>query len=148
MKKSFAFVTSFVMLLTMSLTLTTALITLDPAIAHEGHNMAPQGLSAPHGGQLKGTSQLYLELVADTSGFTLYTVDHTLQSIPIKNVKITGVLKLPKQKQTKKLNLLPSDNSLTAKVDTQGLYRYIAEFKVNYQGKTETVSFNVEPEKN
>lgn len=114
--------------------------------AHEGHDKTPGALTAPHGGQIKGTSQLYVELVSDSSGFKLYTVDHNLKTIPVKEVKIEGTAKLPKQKKSEKLVLMASESFLETKVDAKGSHRYTVDLKVNYKGKTENVSFNVEPQ--
>ncbi len=116
------------------------------AYSHEGHDKTPGMLTAPHGGQLKGTSQLYVELVSDSGGFKLYTVDHDLKALPIQEVKIEGTAKLPKQKQSQKLVLTLSESFMEAKVDAKGSHRYIVELKVTYKGKTESVSFNVEPQ--
>jgi len=125
--------------------LATLLIGLS-ALAHEGHDKTPGTITAPHGGQLKGTSQLYVELVSDSTGFKLYTVDHDLKTIPIKDVKIEGSMKLPKQKQSEKLALNSSESFLETKVDAKGSHRYTVDLKVIYKGKTEGVSFNVEPQ--
>ncbi len=114
--------------------------------AHEGHDKTPGALTAPHGGQLKGTSQLYVELVSDSSGFKIYTVDHELKTIPVKEVKIEGTAKLPKQKQSEKLALSTSESFLETKVDAKGSHRYTVDLKVTYKGKTESISFNVEPQ--
>jgi len=130
-------------------TLITILATLTigtAAFAHEGHDKTPGAVTAPHGGQLKGTSQLYVELVSDASGFKLYTVDHELKTIPVKDVKIEGSVKLPKQKQSEKLALNTSESFLETKVDAKGSHRYSVDLKVTYKGKTEGVSFNVEPQ--
>lgn len=126
-------------------TLTTILLSMT-SMAHEGHDKTPGALSAPHGGQIKGTSQLYVELVSDQSGFKLYAVDHDLKTIPTKEVKIEGTMKLPKQKQSEKLAFNSSDSYLEAKVNAKGSHRYIVELNVNYKGKTEKLSFNVEPQ--
>ncbi len=115
-------------------------------MAHEGHNKTPGALSAPHGGQIKGTSQLYLELVSDSAGFKLYTLDHDLKTIPLKDVKIEASSKLPKQKQSDKLALAASETFFETKVDAKGSHRYIVELKITYKGKTESLSFNVEPQ--
>lgn len=115
-------------------------------LAHEGHDKAPGAITAPHGGQLKGTSQLYVELVSDSAGFKIYTVDHDLKTIPIKDVKIEGTAKLPKQKKSEKLALNVSESFLESKIDAKGSHRYIVDLKITYKGKTETVSFNVEPQ--
>ena len=126
-------------------TLVTLLIGLT-AFAHEGHDKTPGALTAPHGGQLKGTSLLYVELVSDATGFKLYTVDHDLKTIPTKDVKIEGTAKRPKQKQTEKLTLTSSESFLESKVDAQGSHRYTVDLKVTHKGKTEGVSVIVEPE--
>lgn len=115
-------------------------------LAHEGHDKTPGTITAPHGGQLKGTSQLYVELVSDSSGFKLYTVDHDLKTIPTKDVKIEGTLKLPKQKQSEKLAFVTSESFLESKVNAKGTHRYTVELKVIYNGKTESVFFTVEPQ--
>lgn len=115
-------------------------------LAHEGHDKVPGTLTAPHGGQIKGTSQLYIELVSDSSGFKLYTADHDLKTIPVKDVKIEGTAKLPKQKQSEKLALNISESFFETKVDAKGSHRYTVDLKVTYKGKTESVSFNVEPQ--
>ena len=116
------------------------------AVAHEGHDKTPGTLTAPHGGQLKGTSQLYVELVSDSAGFKVYTVDHDLKTIPIKDVKIDGTVKLPKQKKSDKLNFKVSESFLESKFDAKGSHRYTVDLKVIYKGKTEDISFNVEPQ--
>jgi hypothetical protein len=115
------------------------------AFAHEGHDKTPGSVTAPHGGQLKGTSQLYVELVPSTSGVKLYAVDHEMKSIAIKDVKIEGTVSLPKKK-AEKLTLKASESYLEAKVDAKGAHRYTLDLLVGYKGKTETVSFNVEPQ--
>lgn len=130
------------LLMTTLATLTIGLSTF----AHEGHDKTPGALTAPHGGQIKGTSQLYLELVSSPSGFKIYTVDHDFKAIPAKDVKIVGSVKRPKQKQADKLVLNASENFLESKVDAKGTHRYTVDLKVTYQGKTEAVSFNVEPQ--
>ncbi len=114
--------------------------------AHEGHDKTPGALSAPHGGQLKGTSQIYVELVADPSGFKLYTVDHDLKPISVKDVKIEGSLKMPKQKQAEKINFVQAESFFEAKVNSKGTHRYNVDLKTTYKGKNESVSFTVEPQ--
>ncbi len=126
-------------------TIATLIIGLS-TFAHDGHNKNPGTLAAPHGGKLKGTSLLYVELVSDSTGFKLYTVDHDLKTIPIKDVKIEGTAKLPKQKQSEKLILNTTESFLEAKVDAKGSHRYTVNLKVTYKGKTENISFNVEPQ--
>lgn len=114
--------------------------------AHEGHDKAPGALTAPHGGHLKGTSQLYVELVSDSAGIKLYTVDHDLKPVAMSDVKIEGALKRPKQKQAEKLVFNTAESFLETKVDAKGSHRYTVDLKVTYKGQTESVSFIVEPQ--
>lgn len=114
--------------------------------AHEGHDKTPGSITALHGGKLKGTSQLYIELVSDSNGFKIYTTDHDLKTIAIKEVKIDGTVKLPKQKKVDKVIFNKSESFFEAIVDSKGSHRYTVDLKVYYKGKTESVSFNVEPQ--
>ena len=115
------------------------------ALAHEGHDKTPGAITAPHGGQLKGTSHLYIELVSDSMGFKVYTVDHDLKTIPVKEVKVEGTAKIPKQKKSETLTFISSESFLESKFDSKGSHRYTVDLKITYKGKTESVSFNVEP---
>ena len=45
-----------------------------------------------------------------------------------------------------KLKLFLNRNFLESKVDAKGSHRYTVDLKVTYKGKTENVSFNVEPQ--
>jgi hypothetical protein len=114
--------------------------------AHEGHNKTPGSLTAPHGGKIKGTSQLYIELVSDSKGFKLYTYDHDLKTIPVKEVKFDGKVKFPKQKKVETIKFNNSESFFEAVVDAKGTHRYTVDLKVKYIGKTESISFNVEPQ--
>lgn len=114
--------------------------------AHEGHNKTPGALVSPHGGQIKGTSQLYLELVTDSQGLKLYTLDHDLKSLPANEVKIEGSLKWPRQKKSEKLNLAVQSSFFESKVDAKGSHRYTVDLKVTFKNKIESVSFTVEPQ--
>lgn len=139
-------ITTIVLTFAATVALTTTLLTGLPAMAHEGHDKTPGAITAPHGGQLKGTSQLYVELVSDSTGFKLYIIDHDLKTISPKDVKIEGLTQLPKEKKTNQLVLNSSESYFESKVDAKGSHRYRTDLKVTYKGKTETVSFNVEPQ--
>lgn len=128
------------------ITLLTTLFVGLAVYAHEGHLKAPGTLAAPHGGQVKGTSQLYIELVSDSAGFKIYVLDHDFKSIPAKDVKIEGTAQVPKQKKSEKLTLNPSESFLEAKFDAKGSHRYTVDLKISHKGKTESLSFNVEPQ--
>lgn len=114
-------------------------------MAHEGHGQMPGAVSAPHGGQVKGTDNLYLELVSGTNGFTIYVTDHDMKMIALKDVKIEGTLKLPRQSQVQRLTFVEKGQGFATTVQVKGTHRYTVDLKVTHAGKTEQVSFNVEP---
>lgn len=113
-------------------------------LAHEGHNMTPGSINAPHGGQIKGTKDLYIELVSNTAGFKIYPFDHDLKSVPLKDVQFEIFGKLPKQNKADKLIFKTFESYLEAQYDAKGSHRYIVDIKIAYKGKNEKVSFNVE----
>lgn len=114
--------------------------------AHEGHNTLPEAVQSPHGGTMQGTA-LYIELVNDSSGIKLYPLTHELTPISLKDVSLIGTVKLPKKKkQTIKLD--SANDHYMAKPEVKGAHRYILELMVNYKGKKEKVTFQVEPPQN
>lgn len=114
--------------------------------SHEGHNKTPGALTAPHGGQIKGTDHLYMELVAESEGVKLYPLDHDLKPVALGDVKIEGSLQLPRNKKAEPLQWTPVENYYTAKVTAKGAHRYNVELKVSYKNKTEKFNFTVEPQ--
>ncbi len=114
--------------------------------SHEGHNKTPGSISAPHGGKIKGTSQLYIELVSDSNGIKLYPMDHDLKSISPKEIKIKGTITFPKNKNKIPLSINPLELYFESKVDSKGSHRYTVELNIIYKGKTENINFNVEPQ--
>lgn len=116
-----------------------------PGFAHEGHDKTPGAISAPHGGQLKGTSQHYIEVLPESSNIKMYLFTHDLKSVPMENLKIEAYTQLPKQKNKDKLNLKITDNAAEAVVDAKGSHRYTLEVKLTEKNKSELVKFNIEP---
>lgn len=115
------------------------------SLAHEGHDKTPGSVSAPHGGQIKGTSQLYLEVVADNEGFKIYPMDHDLKSIALNELKLEANIQFPKKSKTENIKLSLAESFAEAKVESKGAHRYNANIKVTYKNKTETISFVIEP---
>lgn len=113
--------------------------------AHEGHDKTPGNLAAPNGGKIKGTSQFYVELVSNPNGFKAFITDHDMKPVNPKDVQATATFKLPKQKVAQPLALAISDNSFESRVDAKGAHRYALEIQLMSKGKTEKVTFNVEP---
>ena len=116
------------------------------AWSHEGHDKLPGSLSAPHGGQIKGTEHLYVELVADAEGVKLYPLDHDLKPVALGEVKIEGTFQLPRTKKSESLQWTQVENYYEAKVKAKGTHRYNIELKVSYKNKADKLSFTVEPQ--
>lgn len=114
--------------------------------AHEGHNKTPGALAAPHGGQIKGTDQLYLELVADTEGIKLYPLDHDLKPVVLADVKVEGTFQLPRAKKSETLQWTSGENYFSSKVKVKSTHRYNVDLKVSFKNKTDKLNFTVEPQ--
>ncbi len=114
--------------------------------AHEGHDKMPGALSAPHGGQVKGTDHLYIELISDAEGIKLYPLTHEMKPIPLDQLKLEGTFRLPKGKKSDTLVLKKGSDYFEAKVQAKGSHRYQVDLKVTFMKATDSLSFNVEPQ--
>ena len=112
--------------------------------AHEGHNHTPGSIQAPHGGVIKGTSELYMELVSDASGLKFYPLTHELKAIPLSELKVSGTYQMPKKKK-EKLTLSSFEDHFETKVESKGAYRYALQLETIFKTKKESVTFQVEP---
>jgi len=130
------------LILTSILTLLFAVSTM----AHEGHDKMPGTLIAPHGGQIKGTSQLYLELISEKSLVKLFAFDHDLKKINVKDLKVEARVSFPKKKTSENLILKFTDEAIESLIDAKGAHRFTLHLKIIYKGQTESLSFNVEPQ--
>ncbi len=113
--------------------------------AHEGHDKLPGTVQAPHGGTVKGTSQIYIELVNEASGIKLYPLTHEMTPVTLKDVTIAGTAQAPKRKK-EPVKFTSADDYFEAKVDAKGAYRYTLELTTTYKGKKEKVTFQIEPQ--
>lgn len=113
--------------------------------AHAGHDKLPGAVDAPHGGTIKKTSELYMELVNDASGIKIYPLTHELTPVSLSELKITGTAQAPKKKK-EPVKLSEADDHFEAKVDVKGAYRYTLDLSMTFKGKTEKVSFQIEPQ--
>lgn len=114
--------------------------------AHEGHDKTPGAKTAPHGGVIKGTDQLYLELVSEGDHIKIYPLTHDSAPIAVKQVALQGTASFPKSKKSNAVKFSASEDHFSAKVDAKGSYRYTLEVVLTYQGKREKVKFQVEPQ--
>lgn len=125
----------------------TALLALGiaPAHAHEGHNKTPGATAAPHGGMMKGTDSLYLELVGVKNGVKIYPLDHDSKPLPVGDVKITGTFVIPRKTKSETVNFKAEADHFSAVIDAKGAYRYDLAVTVTHGGKSEKLKFTVEP---
>lgn len=114
--------------------------------AHEGHDKTPGAVSAPHGGVVKGTSQIYLELVNEAGGIKVYPLTHDSSPIALKEVTIKGTATFPKKAKGEPVSFASGDDHFAAKVNAKGAYRYSLDLTVTYKGKQEKITFQVEPQ--
>jgi hypothetical protein len=115
------------------------------ANAHEGHDKTPGSAAAPHGGIIKGSEHLYLELVTDQGGVKLYPLDHDMKAVAIKDVKIDAKMSIPRTKKTEPVKLVIEGDHYDARIPAKGLNRYDLDLSVTHAAKTEKIKFSVEP---
>ena len=114
--------------------------------AHEGHDKTPGVGSAPHGVGIKGTEQLYIELVNETGGIKIYPLTHDLAAVPLKDVSLEATATFPKKPKAEPVVFTQAEDHFLAKVDGKGAYRYSLDLTVTYKGKKEKMKFQVEPQ--
>ncbi len=116
------------------------------AWAHEGHDKTPGALAAPHGGLIKGTDHLYLELVSSNDVLKVYPLDHDMKAIPVADVKIDGKMSIPRKSKSEAVKFSAQADYFEAKVDAKGAHRYDLDVTATHGGKAEKVKFSVEPQ--
>lgn len=115
------------------------------AFGHEGHDHSPGTITAPNGGVIQETANLYFEVVIQKGGFRAYLFDHDLKGISLKDVKLAGSATFPRQKKSVPVLLTEKENHFVATVDSKGTHRYALELTADYKGKKEKAKFNIEP---
>lgn len=119
--------------------------TLSPVWAHEGHHGAPGSVAAPHGGKMKMTNTLNLELVSSKDGVRLYAFDKEMKTVTPGDLRIEATVKYPRNPKAEPVAFVAENEYFKAVVDTKGLHRYTLEVRVTHDDKSEKASFNVEP---
>ncbi len=122
------------------------LIAFGSAHAHEGHDKTPGALAAPHGGLLKGTDHIYVEVVAGPDEVKAYPLDHDLKPVPVAELKLEGKMSVPRKNKSEALKFSAQGDYFSAKVDSKGAHRYDLYLSVTHGGKTEKLKFSVEPQ--
>lgn len=115
------------------------------SFAHEGHDKMPGSVQAPHGGVVKGTDELYIEVINEPGGLKIYPLTHDLEPVAVEKVTLTGTAQVPKKKK-ETLAFKKEKDHFTAKPNVKGAYRYSLDLAVTYDGKKEKVSFQIEPQ--
>ena len=133
------------------LSLLTSPVTVQTTYAHEGH-ATPGSAQARHGGVIKQTKNLFLELVTEGSTLKLYPMDHDYKAVPLDKVKLESTLEFPKGKKGGGKIVL-SEHSVPEEgkshymgtVDSKGLNRFTLKIKATYLDTKGDVKFTVEP---
>ncbi len=121
------------------------LVLAQGAVAHEGPHDAPGAVTAPHGGLAQQTSRFYLELVSESGGVRIYTLDHDMKTVATAGLKMEGVVTFPKKKKSESIQFTTDGDAFVAKVDAKGAHRYTLKASVTQDGKSESSTFTVEP---
>ena len=116
------------------------------AHAHEGHDKTPGALAAPHGGQVKGTDHIYLELVSSGGEIKAYPLDHEMKPVPVADVKLDGKMSIPRKNKSEAVKFTAQADYFLAKVDAKGAHRYDLDVTITHGGKAEKLKFSVEPQ--
>lgn len=119
---------------------------ISSAGAHEGHDKSPGAVSAPHGGLIQSSGQLYVELVTKSDGVEIYAFDHDMKVVGPKEFKVSATMTLPKKAKGDPVKLSEQADGFLAKISAKGSHRYVLDLVLTYKGKSEKVKFNVEPQ--
>lgn len=131
---------SFVKIL-MSIALTQSAV----VFAHEGHDKAPGSATAPNGGTIKGTAKHFVEVVYDAGKLKIYVYDHDMKRIGLDALKVNAAVKFPKSNSPTVVKLIQSGDAFKGDVDAKGAHRFSLDLIIARDGKSEKVSFNIEP---
>lgn len=121
-------------------------LTFGTAQAHEGHDKTPGALAAPHGGMIKGSDHIYLELVSSAGEIKAYPLDHEMKPVPVADVKLDGKMSIPRKNKSEAVKFTAQADYFLAKVDAKGAHRYELDVTITHGGKAEKLKFSVEPQ--
>lgn len=116
------------------------------AFSHEGHDKTPGALAAPHGGMVKGTDHIYLEVVSNQNEIKAYPLDHDMKPVPVADVKLDGKMLIPRKNKSEAVKFTAQADYFSAKVDSKGAHRYDLDVTITHGGKAEKLKFSVEPQ--
>lgn len=116
------------------------------AYGHEGHDKTPGALAAPHGGLVKGTDHIFLEVVSSQNEIKAYPLDHDMKPVPVVDVKLDGKMTVPRKNKSVVVKFSAQADYFSAKVDSKGAHRYELDVTITHGGKAEKLKFSVEPQ--
>lgn len=128
-----------------------ALLTLVlSGFAHEGHSV-PAGIQAQHGGTVKATHELFVELVQRDKMLLVYPMTHDLKPVQLSDVQISATAEIPRTREKHEVKFTaqkagtPSEAHFSGSFNAKGAHRYTLEITLRYKGKAEKTVFQVEP---
>lgn len=127
---------------------TSLILSFGLALAHEGHDKVPgsQISKMVPPGQVKTTSHMFVEVKEEKGIVKVLVFDHDKKDIPPTDLKIAGSVKFPRKPKAEKIEFAPVGNMFEAKVDAKNSHRYTLDMTVSHAGKSEKMSFNIEPQ--
>ena len=114
--------------------------------AHEGHDKSPGAVAAPHGGQIQGTGDLYVEVLQNNGAVEIFLFSHDLKPISPSEAKVSGLVTLPKKTKGETITFKSVSDRYTTKIDSKGSHRFELALTISYKGKSEKTKFNIEPQ--
>lgn len=116
--------------------------------AHEGHDKVPgaQISKMVPPGQVKTTSHMFVEVKEEKGTVKVLVFDHDRNDIPTKDVGIVASVKFPRKSKSEKVDFKVVGNMFEAQVDAKNSHRYTLDMTVTHGGKSEKMSFNIEPQ--
>lgn len=130
----------------LALTITAAATGLTSVIhAHEGAH-GPEQKVAPHGGTLRDSATLMLELVKEGSGAKIYALEHDGKALDPKllslDTKKTSLVDA--KKKAVKFTLEPSEGALLLKFEAGSSHRYSFHLVAKFEGKENSANWQIE----
>ncbi|HEY8272329.1 MAG TPA: hypothetical protein VIG33_15665 [Pseudobdellovibrionaceae bacterium] len=120
-----------------------AILFLQPALAHEGHDVAPGALKALHGGSVLAGKEINLEYIVTSNQVKLYPLSHEGKDLEPSQIKVKATAKAPRGK-SENLKVELKEGALTTQVDFKNAYRVEVNVNTETNGKKDSFKFQVE----
>jgi hypothetical protein len=123
-----------------------ALLALGPiALAHEGAH-GPAQKVAPHGGVLRDSTSLMLELVKEGDTVKVYPLTHEGKPIDAKAIEVDSkkTSLTDAKKKPVAYTLVPEGNALLVKFEKGASHRYAFNLVTSFEGKENKANWQIE----